>query len=105
MSYIDKNSNVVISARITNKGRQLLSKGLLTFDTFRLGDSEIDYSTFSNLNIDDEIAKAVVWHVGSKFAVKWLTKKIPVLDYQKPIDVMELQEGNVILRSALMRMP
>ena len=48
MSYIDKNSNVVISARLTNKGRQLLSKGLLTFDTFQLGDSEIDYSTLGS---------------------------------------------------------
>lgn len=66
---------------------------------------EIDCSIFSNLNIDDDIAKAVVWHAGSKFAVKWLTKKIPSLDYQRPIDVMELQEGNVILRSVLMRMP
>lgn len=57
MSYIDKNSNVVISARLTDKGRQLLSKGLLTFDTFRLGDSEIDYTTLGtgydvSLNID-----------------------------------------------------
>lgn len=48
MSYIDKNSTVVISARMTDKGRQLLSKGLLTFDTFRLGDSEIDYSTLGS---------------------------------------------------------
>ena len=45
MSYIDKNSNIVISARMTNEGRKLLSLGLLTFDTFRLGDSEIDYKT------------------------------------------------------------
>jgi hypothetical protein len=45
VSYIDKNSNIVISARLTDKGRQLLSKGLLTFDTFKLGDSEIDYTT------------------------------------------------------------
>jgi hypothetical protein len=45
VSYIDKNSSVVVSARLTNKGRELLSTGLLTFDTFRLGDSEIDYST------------------------------------------------------------
>ena len=30
---------------MTNEGRKLLSLGLLTFDTFRLGDSEIDYST------------------------------------------------------------
>lgn len=45
MSYIDKNSNTVISARLTNEGRRLLSLGLLTFDTFRLGDSNIDYTT------------------------------------------------------------
>lgn len=30
---------------MTNEGRKLLSLGLLTFDTFRLGDSEIDYTT------------------------------------------------------------
>lgn len=48
MSYIDKNSSVVISARLTDRGRQLLSKGLLTFDTFRLGDSEIDYTTLGS---------------------------------------------------------
>ena len=45
MSYIDKNSNIVVSARMTNEGRKLLSLGLLTFNTFRLGDSEIDYKT------------------------------------------------------------
>jgi hypothetical protein len=64
---------------------------------------DIDNSIFSNLNIDDDIAKAIVWHAGSEFAVKWLMKKIPSLDHQKPIDVMELQDGKVILRSALMR--
>ena len=48
MSYIDKNSNIVISARMTNEGRKLLSLGLLNFDTFRLGDSEIDYLTLGN---------------------------------------------------------
>ena len=66
---------------------------------------DIDNSIFSSLYIDDDIAKAIVWHTGSEFAVKWLAKKIPSLDYLKPIDVMELQEGKVILRSALMRMP
>ena len=48
MSYIDKNSNTVISARLTNEGRKLLSLGLLTFNTFRLGDSNIDYSTLGS---------------------------------------------------------
>lgn len=45
MSYIDKNSNIVVSARLTNKGRNLLANGALTFNTFKLGDSEIDYTT------------------------------------------------------------
>lgn len=45
MSYIDKNSDIVVSARLTNKGRQLLANGALTFISFKLGDSEIDYST------------------------------------------------------------
>ena len=48
MSYIDKNSNTVISARLTNEGRKLLSLGLLTFNTFRLGDSNIDYTTLGS---------------------------------------------------------
>lgn len=45
MSYIDKNSNIVVSARLTDLGRELLANGALTFNTFKLGDSEIDYST------------------------------------------------------------
>lgn len=45
MSYIDKNSNIVVSARLTDKGRELLANGALTFNIFKLGDSEIDYST------------------------------------------------------------
>lgn len=45
MSYIDKNSDVVVSARLTDKGRELLASGVLTFNTFKLGDSEIDYSS------------------------------------------------------------
>lgn len=33
---------------MTNEGRKLLSLGLLNFDSFRLGDSEIDYRTLGN---------------------------------------------------------
>ena len=45
MSYINKNGNIVISARMTDKGRSQLSLGQLNFNTFKLGDSEVDYST------------------------------------------------------------
>jgi hypothetical protein len=55
VSYIDKNSSTVISARLTDEGKRLLSLGLLTFDTFRLGDSNIDYTTLgSSYNISLE---------------------------------------------------
>ena len=33
---------------MTSEGRRLLSLGLLTFDTFRLGDSNIDYTTLGS---------------------------------------------------------
>lgn len=35
----------MVSARLTDTGRNLLASGALTFNTFKLGDSEIDYST------------------------------------------------------------
>ena len=45
MSYISKNTGAYVNARLTRKGRELLSIGQLNFSTFRLGDSEIDYSS------------------------------------------------------------
>jgi hypothetical protein len=52
MSYISKNTGAFVNARLTDKGRELLSIGLLNFTTFRLGDSEVDYTTLgSNYNI------------------------------------------------------
>jgi len=48
VSYIDKNGNIVISARMTDKGRERLSVGDLNFNTFKLGDSEVDYSTLGS---------------------------------------------------------
>jgi hypothetical protein len=45
MSYISKNTGAFVNARLTDKGRELLSLGLLNFTTFRLGDSEVDYTT------------------------------------------------------------
>jgi len=63
VSYIDKNLNTPISARLTDEGKRLLSLGLLTFDTFRLGDSNIDYTTLGstyNISLENIIrAKAV----------------------------------------------
>lgn len=45
MSYISKNTGAFVNARLTGRGRELLSIGQLNFSTFRLGDSEVDYTT------------------------------------------------------------
>ncbi len=45
MSYISKNTGAFVNARLTRKGRELLSIGQLNFSTFRLGDSEVDYTS------------------------------------------------------------
>lgn len=44
MSYIINNTNPFISAKLTEKGRELLAKGQLTFGSWAIGDSEINYN-------------------------------------------------------------
>ena len=43
MAFIDKKDPVVLNIKLTSQGRELLSKGKLTFNYFGVGDSEIDY--------------------------------------------------------------
>jgi hypothetical protein len=47
MAFIDKKDPVVLNIKLTSKGREQLSRGLLDFKYFAIGDSEIDY-TFNN---------------------------------------------------------
>lgn len=44
----------VIHIKLTDKGRELLSRGKLKFEKFALGDSEIDYEFVENSGIDIE---------------------------------------------------
>ena len=44
MGFISKSDPTVLNIKLTNKGRELLSNGNLTFTKFALGDSEIDYN-------------------------------------------------------------
>jgi hypothetical protein len=50
MSYIIKTDPTIINIKLTTKGRELLSKGQLTFSSFVLGDSEIDYNLIKDIN-------------------------------------------------------
>ena len=46
----------VIHIKLTDKGRELLSRGELTFKKFAIGDSEIDYEFNTNANLSAENA-------------------------------------------------
>lgn len=51
MAFIEKNDGVVLSIKLTARGRELLSRGELTFSKYAIGDSEIDYSFISENNL------------------------------------------------------
>ncbi len=50
MAYIINNDPTILNIKLTTRGRDLLSKGSLTFDNFVLGDSEIDYNLINAIN-------------------------------------------------------
>ena len=51
MAFIEKNDGVVLSIKLTSRGRELLSQGKLTFSKYAIGDSEIDYDFISENNL------------------------------------------------------
>jgi len=53
MAFIDKKDPVVLNIRLTSKGREQLSKGLLNFSYYAIGDSEIDYVFNKNAALND----------------------------------------------------
>jgi len=52
MAFIQKRDPVVVNIKLTDKGRELLSKGRLNFTKFMVGDSEIDYKFLEKTDID-----------------------------------------------------
>jgi hypothetical protein len=44
MSYINKQSTTLVRVKLTDIGREQLSKGQLTFNNYMIGDSEVDYN-------------------------------------------------------------
>jgi hypothetical protein len=44
MSYINKQSTTLVRVKLTDIGREQLSKGQLTFNNYIIGDSEVDYN-------------------------------------------------------------
>jgi hypothetical protein len=56
MSYIIKSTNPFASTKLTEKGREKLAKGSLTFDSWAIGDSEINYDR--EIFVDADILSA-----------------------------------------------
>ena len=52
MSFIIKENNIVINARLTTIGRKLLASGNLNFNKWMLGDSEINYTFVDDTGFD-----------------------------------------------------
>jgi hypothetical protein len=52
MSFINKETNVVINTKLTTLGRSLLANGKLNFSQFAIGDSEIDYNFIAKYGIN-----------------------------------------------------
>lgn len=48
-AFIDKKDPVVLNIKLTSLGRELLSKGILNFSYYTIGDSEIDYNFNTNV--------------------------------------------------------
>ena len=44
MAFLDKNDPIVLNVKITSRGRELISTGMLNFKYFAIGDGEMDYS-------------------------------------------------------------
>ena len=44
MSYINKQNTTLVRVKLTDIGREQLSKGQLTFSNYMIGDSEVDYN-------------------------------------------------------------
>lgn len=96
MSYINKNGNIVISARMTDKGREKLSIGQLNFNTFKLGDSEVDYSTLG-LTYDvtlENVLRAKAWQPKAK---TWLLPTVNSINGSVGIPPLTpLEVGSII---------
>jgi hypothetical protein len=54
MSFINKDSQVVINSKLTTVGRQLLASGRLNFSKFAIGDSEINYKFLNEKGLRPE---------------------------------------------------
>ncbi len=69
--------------------------------------ADANLNGLSNLGVPSDIEKVLIYKVGPiEHTKRWLFSPVPALSYYKPIDIIRnYKEGEVILRTVLMRMP
>lgn len=60
MGFIIDNTNGFVSVKLTNKGRELLGRGQLTFNSWAIGDSELNYQRESNIEGTNQIKSKIL---------------------------------------------
>ncbi len=68
---------------------------------------EIYIDFIDQIPIDADILKVLYWKKGNNAdrVLNWLGKPIPALDGNTVFDILKMQEGKTVLRTAIMRMP
>lgn len=68
---------------------------------------EMDADLLNQIPIETDFIRALYWKKGSNLGrlKSWLVKPVPALDGKTPIEILKLEEGKTILRTAIMRMP
>ena len=73
MSFLNSNSTMFISARLTNIGKKLISKGNFVIKYFQIGDSEYDYS--NELIKTQKVFNSFDFEYGVKYPYKNIDNK------------------------------
>lgn len=73
MSFLNSNSPMFISARLTNIGKKLISKGNFVIKYFQIGDSEYDYS--NELIKTQKVFNSFDFEYGVKYPYKNINNK------------------------------
>lgn len=81
--------------------------GNLAWNNFVSSFPDLDADLLTKIPIENDCAKVIYWKKGNKLdeVKKWLAKPIPALDGKTPLEILSLEHGKTILRTAIMRMP
>ena len=68
---------------------------------------EVNADFCKRVAVTNDIVRVLYWKKGDNLnrVEEWVDSKIPALDGRSPRDILSLDRGETILRTAIMRMP